>query len=263
MSRKSASFKGIEVVYSHSGCGETVLLLHGFLEERSMWNEYAEVLSEKYTVICPDLLGHGETDCLGYVHSMSLQAEAVAAVLESEKVVEFSVVGHSMGGYVALELARIYPQRIAHLVLFHSTAYADSEARRLDRERVIELVQRSKSVYVKTVIPTLFADGSREALQEEIRNIAAKASRFSEQGIIANIRGMIERSPGLDVLEFGPFKKLLLHGEFDSIIPTSDMEKLALLNENIMLKTISGIGHMGHLEAPHVCLDAIQTFLAD
>lgn len=262
MSRKSVTHKGVEVVYSHMGGGETVVLLHGFLEERSMWDSYAEKLAKEYSVIAIDLLGHGETGCIGYVHSMADQAEAVAAVLAAEGVKSFRVVGHSMGGYVALELAHQHPDRIEKLVLFHSTAYADSEARRLDRERVIGLVQRNKNVYVKTVIPTLFADSTRPALVDEIKHVAAIAESFSEQGIIANIRGMMNRAPRLAVLKNAPFSKLLLHGEFDSVIPTEDMEKQVALNGNIQLVSINGIGHMGHLESPDECLAEIRKFLA-
>ena len=262
MSRKSVVYKGVDVVYSHVGGGETLVLLHGFLEERGMWDGYAEALAKHYTVICVDLLGQGETGCLGYVHTMHDHTEAVGAVLNAEGVNDFKVVGHSMGGYVALELAHMYPERINALVLFHSTAYEDSQTRKLDRERVIELVKRNKSIYVKTVIPSLFADGNRDNLNENINELAEIAQSFTDQGIIANIRGMMERHPRLDVLRSSLFEKLLLHGELDSVIPTSDMEKLAVLNENIDLEIVNGIGHMGHLEAPEKCLGIILEFLA-
>lgn len=251
------------MVYSQRSVGETVLLLHGFLEERGMWNNYADELSKNYNVIAVDLLGQGETGSIGYVHSMEDHAAAVAAVLDTETVESFTVVGHSMGGYVALALAELLPAKIQKLVLFHSTAYPDSEERKKDRERVIDLVKRNKGVYVRTVIPSLFAEHSRTELKDEIQDIIDIANGFTEQGIVANIRGMMERKDRSAILKSISFPKLILHGELDSVIPTESVEKLAALNSNISLQVVSNIGHMGHLEAPEKCLRILSDFIAN
>lgn len=245
------------------GGGEPVVLLHGFLEERGMWNNYADELSKDFNVVCIDLMGQGESECLGYVHSMTDQAEAIRTVLEAENLNAFFIVGHSMGGYIALELARLYPEKIKGLVLFHSTAYPDSEERKLDRKRVIELAQRNKEVYVKAVIPTLFAEHNRTSLKDEIASISKVACGFPLQGIVANIRGMMERESRLDVLRDGDFQKLILHGSEDAVIPATDIEEQAKLNNNIKLEIVEGIGHMGHLEAPETCLQPIKNFLLE
>lgn len=257
---KSVKYKGATVVYSQTGGGQPMVLLHGFLEERGMWDAYVEVLSKDFNVICVDLLGQGETDSIGYVHSMEEHAKAVKAVLDAEGIENYMVIGHSMGGYVALALAELYPETIDRLVLFHSTSYPDSDERKLDRERVINLVQRNKSIYVKTVIPSLFADETREGLTKEIQQTIDVATGFSEQGIIANIRGMMERPSRESVLRDGDFPKLIVHGNLDPVISTEDMQKQAALNDNISLKVVDGIGHMGHLEASDVCLQLITDF---
>lgn len=251
------------MVYSQRGVGETVLLLHGFLEERGMWNSYVDELSRTHRVIAVDLLGHGETGNFGYVHCMEDQAAAVIAVLNAEKVTQFTVIGHSMGGYVALAIADLMPDRLQKLILFHSTAYPDSEERKKDRERVIELVKRNKTVYVRTVIPTLFAEHLRAQLTTEIQSIIDVATGFSEQGIVANIRGMMERKDRSFILKDTVFPKLILHGELDAVIPTESVERLAGLSSTISLHIVGNIGHMGHLEAPEECLKAITDFITD
>lgn len=250
------------MVYSQRGVGEVVLLLHGFLEERGMWNQFTDELSKNYNVIAVDLLGQGETGNLGYVHSMEDHAAAVSTVLDAENVNGFTVVGHSMGGYVALALAEKLPAHTKKLVLFHSTAYPDSEERKKDRERVIDLVKRNKSVYVRTVIPSLFAEHSQMELHSKIQPIIDTANGFTEQGIVANIRGMMERKDRSDILKTADFPKLILHGELDSVIPTKSVQDLAALNPNISLQVVSNIGHMGHLEAPEKCVKIISDFIA-
>lgn len=252
--------KGAKVVYSQGGGGETVLLLHGFLEERSMWKGLTNVLRQHYQVITVDLLGQGESESIGYVHSMADQAEAVYAVLQQEGIDNCLVVGHSMGGYIALELARLQPELISGLVLFHSTAYEDSPARKKDRERMIALVKRNKGVLIRSVIPSLFSDKTRKGLTAEIEALVNTANGFSVQGIVANVRGMMERSNREDVLKSASFEKLLIHGEFDTVISEEDITAQAQLNNNIELAVVENVGHMGHLEAPEKCQSLIIEF---
>jgi len=256
----SADLRGVDVVYSHYGSGEPIVLLHGFLEERSMWNSYAEKLTNDHRVICIDLLGHGATGCLGYVHSMEDQADAVLAVLAKENIERCNVVGHSMGGYVALALAERAPERMAKLMLFHSTSYPDTEEKKKDRERVIGLVQRNKDVYVKAAIPSLFAEQNRDRLSGVIDGLVATATSFSQQGIIANVRGMMERADRSAVLQKGRFQKCVVHGELDPIISLESIRQQAALDPNIRFELIAGIGHMGHLEAPETCFTIIKDF---
>lgn len=98
-------YKNTAVHFSDYGKGTAVVLLHGFLENQTMWDDTVAVLSKKYRVITIDLLGHGLTENLGYIHTMEQMAEAVREVLVHLKVRKSFFVGHSMGGYVALAFA--------------------------------------------------------------------------------------------------------------------------------------------------------------
>lgn len=251
------------MVYSQIGSGQPIVLLHGFLEERSMWNDYAEKLSSEFEVISIDLLGQGESGNVGYAHSMEEHAAAVTAVLFTECIETCIVVGHSMGGYVALALAENQPDLIDGLILFHSTSYPDLAEKKIDRERVIALVQRNKSVYLNAAIPSLFAENSKAGLQNEIEALIDIANGFSDQGIIANIRGMMERKDRTEILKDGKFQKLIIHGELDSVISIDDVKTIAALSNDIQLQMVKNISHMGHLEAPVKCFDLIAEFCRD
>jgi pimeloyl-ACP methyl ester carboxylesterase len=255
--RKTIKYKESDVVYSHSGGGQTIVLLHGFLEDRSMWDGYVKKWSANHQVITIDLLGQGETGNLGYAHSMEEHANAVLAVLELEKVEKCALVGHSMGGYVALAVADKRPELLTHLVLFHSTAFSDSEAKRNDRERVINLIKRNKQVYIKAVVPSLFADLTRNELSVQIEKLIATANGFTIQGIIANLQGMKNRA------DRSAFKKLIIHGELDSVISASDMLKLKALSSEIRLEVVPNIGHMGHLESPDECFALMDQMISN
>ena len=98
-------YKNTKISYTDQGKGTAVVLLHGFLENKTMWNNYIELLAKNNRVITVDLLGHGETESLGYVHVMEDQADVIYAVLIHLLLRKVVLVVHSMGGYVALAFA--------------------------------------------------------------------------------------------------------------------------------------------------------------
>ena len=118
-------YKGINIFYTDNGSGKAVVLLHGFLENSNMWIPFISILSKNNRVICIDLLGHGKTECLGYIHTMELMGDCVNAVLQHLKIYKATFIGHSMGGYVVLAFAEKKPNMINGICLMNSTAEAD------------------------------------------------------------------------------------------------------------------------------------------
>jgi pimeloyl-ACP methyl ester carboxylesterase len=107
--QKSITFKNANIYFSDQGKGTVVVLIHGFLENATMWDKIIPELSLRNRVIAIDLLGHGKTDCLGYVHSMDLFAETVEAVLKGLRIRKYILVGHSLGGYISLAITKKNP----------------------------------------------------------------------------------------------------------------------------------------------------------
>ena len=102
---KTHLFKNTTISFTDQGKGTAVVLLHGFLENKQMWNAFLSQISKRNRIIAIDLLGHGETECLGYVHTMEDQADMVHSVLQELKIRKVVLIGHSMGGYLALAFA--------------------------------------------------------------------------------------------------------------------------------------------------------------
>ncbi|MBE0423984.1 MAG: alpha/beta fold hydrolase, partial [Lutibacter sp.] len=136
-------YKNAKIHFTSTGIGSAVVLIHGFLENSLMWQEVSQELSKRNRVICIDLLGHGKTGNLGYIHSMEDQAQMVKAVLNHLKVRKYILVGHSMGGYVALAFAKLFPSNVKGLCLMNSTALPDSEEKKLNRDRAIKAVKQN------------------------------------------------------------------------------------------------------------------------
>lgn len=239
-------YKNTKISYSDIGKGTTIVLLHGFLENKNMWQKFVTDLSPKYRVITIDLLGHGESECLGYVHSMEDNADVVHAVLSELRIRKAIFVGHSMGGYVALAFAELYPQNTKGLVLLNSTARADSEERKANRDRAIKAVKQSFVNFVSLSIANLFSESNRERLSSEIERVKKEALKTPLQGIVASLEGMKIRKDREVLLHLTPYPKLLILGEKD---PVLNYEETKEQIDNTAVKLVAFTdGHMSHIE---------------
>jgi pimeloyl-ACP methyl ester carboxylesterase len=186
-------YKNAAIFYTDQGKGTVIVLIHGFLENSSMWNKITPELSKRNRVITIDLLGHGKSDCLGYVHSMELFAATIKAVLKHLKIRKYILVGHSLGGYISLAIAKINPLQIKGLCLLNSTSNEDSEERKELRTRANKMVQNNFETMVKLSVSNLFHQGNLLKFKQEIKAVKEEALQTSVQGYIAANEGMKTR----------------------------------------------------------------------
>lgn len=255
---KQLLFKNSKVSYSDTGKGTAIVLLHGFLENQTMWHDFIPEFSKKNRVITVDLLGHGDTECLGYIHSMEDNADMVHEVLHELKIRKAVFVGHSMGGYVALAFAELYPDTIKGLVLLNSTSRADSEERKHNRDRAIKAVKKDYTMFVRLSIANLFSEGNRERLIDDIEKTRVEALKTPLQGIVAALEGMKIRKDREVLLHFGPYSKMLILGKQDPVLNYKDsLEQLE--NTNVELVTFPD-GHMSTIENREELLPVLAGF---
>lgn len=243
---KTLLYKNTTISYSDSGKGNAIVLLHGFLENKKMWKEYVDFFSEKYRVITIDLLGHGESEPLGYVHEMEDNANVVNEVLKNLKIEKAIIVGHSMGGYVALAFAELYPDKIQKLVLLNSTSKEDSEERKLNRTRAIKAVKQNYASFVSLAIANLFSENNRTRLAEEIEKVKTEALKTPLQGIIASQEGMKIRKDREWVLKENRFPVLLILGKKDPVLNYE--ENLSQIEDTTAELVSFEDGHMSQIE---------------
>jgi pimeloyl-ACP methyl ester carboxylesterase len=243
---KQILYKNTKISYSDTGKGNAIVLLHGFLENQTMWQDLVPELSKKHRVITIDLLGHGESGCLGYVHSMEDNAEAVHSVLSELRIRKAIFVGHSMGGYVALAFAELYPAAVKGLVLLNSTSKADSEERKANRDRAIKAVKKDYIGFVRLSIANLFNPDNRERLADEIEKTRSEALKTPLQGIVASLEGMKIRKDRETLLHSATYPILLILGEKDPVLNYEDGLK-QIENTTVKLVTFPD-GHMSHIE---------------
>jgi pimeloyl-ACP methyl ester carboxylesterase len=255
-------FHGSEIHYRVSGEGAALVLLHGFLEDMSMWNDFAGQLSKKYRVVTIDFPGFGASECLDISHNMDTFAEVVDAVLSQLEIKQCVMLGHSMGGYAALSFAAMYPEKLKGLCLFHSHALADTDEAKQNRERVIAVIKSDKCGFIFSFFPDLFAPENVENFQQDIDDMHEVAMKASQQGIILALDGMKNRPSSLDVLINAPWPVLFVLGKKDSRIPFQTTLAQAALPPRGEILMLDNVGHMGHIEARDYTLKTVEGFVA-
>ncbi len=253
------TYKNTLVRYRASGKGAAVVLLHGFLENLTMWDDITVTLVKRNRVIAIDLLGHGKSSNLGYIHTMEAQAEMVMAVLKHLNLRKYILIGHSMGGYVSLACAALYPNSIKGFCLMNSTAVADNKEKQTNRDRAISVVKQNHKLFIKMSIPNLFSEQNRVIYKKEIDNLINDALKLSVRGVVASLEGMKIRKNRSDLLKKSNFKKLMIIGEQD---PVLDAESLRNQTKNTDVKVVEfPDGHMSHIENKNKLTKTLQEFI--
>lgn len=256
---KLHQYKNIKIAYTDSGKGTAMVLLHGFLENQHMWQVSIPEFSKKHRVITIDLLGHGQTESLGYLHTMEDQADMIHDVLSHLRIRKAVFVGHSMGGYIALAFAELYPEFMKGLVLLNSTSRADNEERKTNRDRAIKAVKKDYTAFVRLSIANLFSENKRDVLIETIEKVKLEALKTPLQGIVAALEGMKIRKDREVLLHFSQYPKLLILGEKDPVLNYAE-NRDQIENTNVVLVTLPD-GHMSLIENQSEVLKAIVEFM--
>ena len=149
-------YKNIPIYYKTFGKGPVIVLLHGFLESSTMWKKLIPEFSKNNFLVTIDFPGHGKSGVISETHSMELMAEVVHELLKELNIASATFIGHSMGGYVALAYAELYEKEAEKLILLNSTPQADSEERKENRDRSIEIVGKVPEAYISMAIGNLF-----------------------------------------------------------------------------------------------------------
>lgn len=247
--------------YEISGDGkENLVLLHGFMENLTIWEDMEKTLSQNFKLIKIDLPGHGKSEIFGEIHTMELMAEEVKKVTDHLKTDHFHLLGHSMGGYISLAFAEKFPEKLKSLTLFFSTYFPDEEEKKEQRRKSLRLIRDAFANYVSAGVPNLFNPNEKDTLEGKINLAKEIALSTKNEGVIASVKGMIERTDKLEVLKNFSGKILVLAGKHDGAVNTQ--KTLELLPDQTNIKSyLLDCGHNGHWEKPEICASIINTEL--
>ncbi len=238
--------------YRTFGEGETLIFLHGFLESSMMWSYLPLNEIQRHCVLI-DLPGHGESILAdaSEIPSIRFMAQQVLEVLNELTITEFSIVGHSLGAYVGLELCQLAPCQ--KLIFLNSNCWSDDEQKRRDRLRVADLVYKAKQHFIREAIPGLF--GRPADFQEEINELVKEANHMSSDAIAYAALAMRERTDYTKEVIANPMKYVFIHGELDKLVSS---EQLTSQLPGIRVHLLPNAGHMSHMESSEEVFELLK-----
>ena len=252
-------FNNTTIRFKDEGKGTIVVLLHGYLESLEIWSEFSADLAEQCRVVSIDLPGHGKSGVLEKVHTMELLAQTVKSVMDHLNTNKYFLVGHSLGGYVTLAFLELFPECLSGFSLFHSFPLADSNETIKNRKREIKLVENGKKDLIyKVNIPKAFATDNLEEFEEQVDYAKEIAMDISGEGIIAVLKGMINRPDRSKILSNTSLPFLWILGKKDNYIPYMDIVKKIELPKQGKLIFLENSGHMGFMEEKKRSFEAIR-----
>jgi len=260
---KHTYFRERKVFYSVEGKGTPVVLLHGFCEDQSIWQDFlADLTDSECRVVTIDLPGFGNSEPLA-APEIADYALAVHAVVTELGLPPFVLIGHSMGGYTALAFAEKFPEMLIGIGLFHSHPYADSTEKIEARHRQIEFIEKQgHELFVKQLVPVLFAPSFARSQTFLVNRLILAASMFPKAGIIGGLKAMIQRPDRSETLKKAPWPVMFIIGEADKVIPEADSLSQTTLPPIASVHFLEKTGHMGMFEAPAKTKKIVRDFIA-
>ncbi|MEO8762870.1 MAG: alpha/beta hydrolase [Ginsengibacter sp.] len=260
-----------KIFYNTCGKGKPVMLVHGFAEDNSIWDYQVEKLQEEFYLITPDLPGCGKSEhnedwsCIED-YAAIIKTIADAEIKGSEKYEGgkngFTLVGHSMGGYITLAFAERYPEALNGFGLFHSTAYTDDDAKKQSRRKGIEFIKSNGAIpFLKTTIPNLFSEKTKKERPQLVEGLIELSLDFSAGSLIQYYEAMIQRPDRTSVLRSFEQPVFFIMGKNDGAVPLRSTLPQCYLPAVSDICILQHSGHMGMWEEKEKSTIFLRDFL--
>jgi 3-oxoadipate enol-lactonase len=243
----------IELAYERRGNGSPLVLLHGYPLDHHLWDEAAPLLEESFDLILPDLRGFGDSTTVNAPYTMDDFASDVAGLLDHLGIQKAKIVGHSMGGYVALAFARLYPERVSGLGLVSSQAVDDPAERKEARYKsAAEVAERGIGSVVEAMTTKFTSDPRLQAFARD------SMKKQQPAAYIGALKAMAERWDSTSLLSSVKFPVVVVHGDADALIPVDRAREVKAALPKAHYLELQGVGHMPMMEAVQETVQALK-----
>lgn len=257
---KTLEYKGRQVVYSVSGAGTPVMLVHGFAEDANVWRYQLAFLQQHCQLITPHLPGSGLSDYNEALQSIDDFAHCLHAILQQEGITKCVMLGHSMGGYITLAFAEKYGESLSSFGFVHSTAFADSEEKKQSRLKGIRMMEEYGGyAFIKSTTPNLFSAEYKQRNGGDVESLIEEGRNFSTDALQQYYRAMMERPDRTAILNNSRVPVLFIAGTEDVAAPLNDILKQVHMPLIAFIHVLQQTGHMGMWEAT----DEVNKYVLD
>lgn len=247
------NINGIKLAFARHGKGTPLVLLHGYPLDHHLWDEVMPLLKDTFDLIIPDLRGFGESTTIDTPYTMDDFAADIAGLLDQLGIQKAAIAGHSMGGYVALAFARLYPERVSGLALVSSQVLADPPDRKEGRYKsAADVAEKGISGVVDTMTSKFTTNPQWQAFARKNMDAQQPAA------YIGALKAMAERADATSLLSTMKYPVVVVHGDVDGLIPIERAREVKALLPEAHLVEISGAGHIPMCEAPNETAQALM-----
>jgi pimeloyl-ACP methyl ester carboxylesterase len=251
------------ISYRILGNGYPVMLVHGFGEDARVWEKQEPVLEKNFQLVIPDLPGSGQSDSTEDM-SMEGMARVLKEVLDQSGIDSCIMIGHSMGGYITLAFAELFPERLKAFGLFHSTAYADNEEKKTARRRGIEFIQeQGPEKFLEQSTRNLFSEEFRIKNPAEVQEFVDRFTNFPAQSLVNYYEAMMQRPDRTRVLKEFTGPVMFIIGKHDNAISPDQVLEQCHLPRLAYIQLLMHSGHLGMIEETEASTGFLEKFLKD
>lgn len=235
---------------------KTLVLLHGHGVDDAIWDSIDASINEYFTVVRPNI------SLFTFCQTVEEYADELHRFLTNAVIEKCTLIGHSMGGYIALAFAEKYPEMLEGFGLFHSTAYPDDESKKHQRNQTIDMLRNyGTEMFVKNTAANLYGDRYKELHPNKVKEHIEKYGKLPAEALIAGINAMRERPDRTAVLAAMPFPVLFIIGMQDKLIPFESCISLSEYPKQSYPFILAEAGHMGMLERPDASARMISWYM--
>jgi 3-oxoadipate enol-lactonase len=250
---ETIEINGISLAYTHRGHGAPLVLIHGYPLDHTIWNEVLPLLEDSFDLILPDMRGFGESTTVGKPYSMDDMAGDIAGLLDHLGIQQAALAGHSMGGYLALAFARLYPNRTRGLGLVSSQTLADPPDRKQGRyDTAAQVAEKGVGLVAEAMSTKLSSDARNQSF------VHGLIEEQSSAGVIGALKGMAERIDLTSLFASFEFPVVIVHGDADALIPVERAREMAIANANAKYFELAGVGHLPMMEDAKSTAEALK-----
>ncbi len=245
------------IYFREIGSGPPLVFLHGFCDSHELWADFIGEFASSHRVLTPDLPGFGRSPELPVPFSIDDVGDEITEWIKKLGLERPKIIGHSLGGYVALSLLARHKEQISGIGLFHSTPFADTLERKKIRQKVIQFVQLNGiEPFIETFVPGLFAD----KLNPHIESTRQRALATKKEALLSYSVAMRDRTDQSELALRSTLPLLIIAGAHDPLIPIEDLRKFAKINQKCTFFELPEAAHMGIFEAKKLCQAIISRF---
>lgn len=235
---------------------KTLVLLHGHGMDDALWDEVVPLLNGEFTIVRPNV------SLLTNCHTMEAYADELHRLLMASQIDKFTLIGHSMGGYISLAFAEKYPEMLEGFGLFHSSALADNEAKKEQRNQMAELLRgEGAETFLRRTAPNLFGQSYKDTHPEEVEKFIQRYGKLPAEALAVGMEAMRDRPDRTHVLAELPFPIIFIVGMDDQVVPFETVMEQARFPKKIFPFVLADAGHLGMVERPEASARILRWYL--